>query len=373
MSLNTIPELIEAIRQGQIVILMDDENRENEGDFVMAAEHVTPEHINFMTRYGRGLVCLPMSKAHCVQLGLPLMVPDANQSRFGTNFTLSIEAAEGVTTGISAADRARTIQAAVQANATPDNIVQPGHIFPIMAQPGGVLSRAGHTEAACDLARLAGLSSAGVLIEILNEDGSMARRPQLEVIAAEHQLKIGTIADLIHYRVTHEKTVECISQQELVTAFGVFQLSCYLDNLNEQLHFVLSMGDCDGETSCPVRVHYQDTLTDLFAVKGWEKSCTLHQAMQYVAERQLGVIVVLGHSETQAQVLQRIQQIATHHQAVDHSFDESLRMIGAGARILRDMGVHKMQVMGAPKKMHALSGFGLEVVDYITEFSHETD
>ena len=365
MPFNTTEELIAEIQAGRMIILMDDEDRENEGDFVMAAEHVKPEHINFMTRFGRGLVCMPMSQERCRQLNLPLMVAGANQSKFGTNFTMSIEAAEGVTTGISAADRAMTIQTAAKADASPQDIVQPGHIFPIMAQPGGVLTRAGHTEATVDLARLAGLTPAAVLIEILNEDGTMARRPDLEKIAAEHDLKLGTIADLIRYRVEQEQTIECVAQQEIDTHYGRFQLRSYLDRIDGQLHFVLSMGEITADTPCPVRVHYQDTISDLFAIKGAQKSWSLHEAMRHVASQQHGVIVILAHDESNDQLLQRLN-VAAQQQPVE-TVEGSLRTIGTGARILQDLGVGKMQVLSPPKRMHALSGFGLEVVDYIKE------
>ena len=235
MALNSIEDIIEDIRQGKMVILMDDEDRENEGDLVMAAEHCTAEAINFMARFGRGLICMPMTRDRCEQLGLPLMVQQ-NASGFGTKFTLSIEAAVGVTTGISAADRARTVQAAVARNAKASDLVQPGHIFPLMSDPGGVLSRAGHTEASCDLAALAGCEPAGVICEIMNDDGSMARREDLERFAEEHDLKIGTIADLIHYRTMNERTVECVEENDLDTEYGVFKLRTYRDNIQGATH-----------------------------------------------------------------------------------------------------------------------------------------
>lgn len=244
MLLNTVEELIEDIRQGKMVILMDDEDRENEGDLVMAAPMVRPKDINFMATYARGLICLTLDEQRCKQLDLAMMVNhDTNASSYGTPFTLSIEAAEGVTTGISAADRARTVQAAVASNARPSDIVQPGHVFPLKAQPGGVLSRAGHTEAGCDLARIAGFEAAAVIVEIMNEDGTMARRDDLEKFAEKHQLKIGTIADLIHYRVVTEKTTQCVNEREVKTHYGEFVLKTYLDKVRNEKHFAMVMGD----------------------------------------------------------------------------------------------------------------------------------
>ena len=262
MQLNTPAEIIEDIRQGKMVILMDDEDRENEGDVLMAAEYVTPEAINFMATHARGLICLTLTSKRCKQLDLPLMV-DANKSPFSTNFTLSIEAAEGVTTGISAADRARTVKAAVARDARPSDIVQPGHIFPLMAQDGGVLVRAGHTEAGCDLARLAGLEPAAVIVEILNEDGTMARRPDLEIFAKKHGVKIGTIADLIEYRNLNETTIEQVARCQLPTEVGDFQLVTFKDTIDNQLHFALIKGDIDPEQPTLVRVHLHDTFSDL--------------------------------------------------------------------------------------------------------------
>ncbi|MES9844018.1 MAG: 3,4-dihydroxy-2-butanone-4-phosphate synthase, partial [Candidatus Sedimenticola sp. 6PFRAG5] len=259
MAFNTTEEIIEDLRQGKMVIIMDDEDRENEGDLLMAAEMVTPEAINFMARYGRGLICLTLNKERCQQLRLPLMV-GVNESQHATNFTVSIEAAEGVTTGISASDRSTTVLAAVKEDAQPQDIVQPGHIFPLMAQPGGVLVRAGHTEAGCDLARLAGMNPSSVIVEILNEDGTMARRPDLELFAKEHNLKIGTIADLIHYRVRNEKTIERISECTLPTEYGDFKLVAYQDCIDNELHLALVKGNVTPDEPTLVRVHMQNTL-----------------------------------------------------------------------------------------------------------------
>ncbi|MDO7653838.1 MAG: 3,4-dihydroxy-2-butanone-4-phosphate synthase, partial [Porticoccus sp.] len=254
MLTNSVEEIVEDIRQGKMVILMDDEDRENEGDLLMAATMVRPEDINFMATYGRGLICLTLTEQRCRQLDLPLMVSVSKASR-GTNFTLSIEAAHGVTTGISAADRSRTIHAAVADTACPKDIVQPGHIFPLQAEAGGVLCRAGHTEAGCDLARIAGFESAAVIVEIMNDDGTMARRNDLELFAKKHDLKIGTIADLIHYRLVTEKTISCISEREVITQYGKFMLHTYLDNARNEKQFYLVMGDIAGSEPPLVRVH----------------------------------------------------------------------------------------------------------------------
>jgi len=266
MALNTIDEILEDLRQGRMVIIMDDEDRENEGDLLLAASLVRPQDINFMASYGRGLICLTLTRERCKQLRLPLMVID-NETPHGTNFTITIEAAEGVTTGISAYDRAHTIRTAVAPDARPDDLVQPGHIFPLMAQPGGVLTRAGHTEAGCDLTRLAGLEPAAVIVEILKEDGSMARRPDLEEFARRHDLKIGTIADLIRYRMANEKTIQRVAEFELPTEFGQLRLLTYQDALTKQAHFALVKGMIDPERPVLVRVHVQHTLCDLLPVQ----------------------------------------------------------------------------------------------------------
>ncbi|MBS0398767.1 MAG: 3,4-dihydroxy-2-butanone-4-phosphate synthase, partial [Proteobacteria bacterium] len=269
---NSIDEILEDLRQGRMVVIMDDEDRENEGDLIMAASRVRPEDINFMARYGRGLICLTLTRERCRQLRLPLMVSDTDESH-RTNFTLSIEAAEGVTTGISAHDRAQTVRAAVAPDAVPENLRQPGHIFPLMAQPGGVLTRAGHTEAGCDLARLAGFEPAAVIVEVLNDDGTMARRADLEKFARHHSLRIGTIADLIRYRLKNERTVERIYDGTVQTEFGSFRLCCYEDHVHRNVHIVLVKGELDPAVPPLVRVHVKETLRDLVGVQaeslGW--------------------------------------------------------------------------------------------------------
>ena len=369
MSLNTTEEIIEDIRQGRMVIIMDDEDRENEGDLLMAASLVRPEDINFMARYGRGLICLTLTKQRCEQLRLPLMVRE-NNAAHSTAFTVSIEAAEGVTTGISAADRAVTIQAAVAANAVPEDIVQPGHIFPLMAQPGGVLTRAGHTEAGCDITRMAGLEPAAVIVEILNEDGSMARRPDLEKFAREHDLKIGTIADLIHYRVANERTIERVAESTIETEYGQFDLVVYHDTIDEELHFALVKGDISGEIPTMVRVHMQNVLCDVLGSVQHGCSWPLRSAMRKIAEQDTGVLVILRCHEDQDDLVHRIasrpSSSTSKSKATPTTGPTELRTYGVGAQILSDLGVRKMLVLSAPKIMHGISGFGLDVVDYIS-------
>lgn len=357
MALNTAEELIEDIRAGKMVILMDDEDRENEGDIIIASECVTAEHINFMARFARGLICMPMSRERCELLKLPLMAP-RNGSGFGTKFTVSIEAAEGVTTGISAADRARTVQAAVARNAVADDIVSPGHIFPLMAQPGGVLARAGHTEAACDLARMGGFEPSGVICEIMNDDGTMARRPELEKFAEEHGLKIGTIADLIHYRLIHERTVERVSEQPLDTELGQFTLVTYRDGVENTAHMALTLGKVCAEEPTLVRVHNMEPLRDLFLVKQpgrW----SLRAAMAEVAKAGSGVVLLLGNPLTGPELLAHLGGKQPAPSPATYS------TVGAGSQILRDLGVRKMRLMSAPMKFNAISGFDLEVVEYL--------
>jgi len=371
MALNSTEEIIEDLRQGKMVIIMDDEDRENEGDLVIAADKVTPEAINFMAKYGRGLICLTLTRERCQQLRLPLMV-NANDQLESTNFTISIEAAEGVTTGISAADRARTVLAAVKPDARPEDLVQPGHIFPLMAQPGGVLVRAGHTEAGCDLARLAGSEPAAVIVEILNEDGTMARRPDLEKFAAEHDLKIGTIADLIEYRVRNEKTVERINECLLPTEAGEFRVIAYQDVVDNEVHLALVKGRVDAEEPVLVRVHVQNSLCDLLGASYEECGWPLKNAMKQIEREGSGIVVILRNHDTARDIVQRIQacQLKGGSQGavpIDHGKikDKELRTFGVGAQILIDLGVKKMRVMSAPKHLHALAGFHLEVTEFV--------
>ncbi|EIC22525.1 bifunctional 3,4-dihydroxy-2-butanone-4-phosphate synthase/GTP cyclohydrolase II [Thiorhodovibrio frisius] len=368
MSLNSTEEIIQDLRDGRMVIIMDDEDRENEGDLLLAAECVTPESINFMAKYGRGLICLTLSKERSERLRLPLMV-DNNRAPHSTAFTVSIEAAVGVTTGISAADRARTVQAAVAADACPTDLVQPGHVFPLIAQPGGVLVRAGHTEAGCDLARLAGFEPAAVIVEILNEDGSMARRPDLERFATDHGLKIGTIADLIHYRVANEKAVVRLDRCNLPTEFGPFVLTAYRDTIDGAIHLALTHGEISPDRPTLVRVHLQNSLCDLFA--GAHAACgwPLTDVMRQIVAEGEGVIVVLRNRDTNHDILDKVRQIReatdSEQQFIPRTDGSELRTYGIGAQILADLGLRQMRVMSAPKTMHAISGFDLEVVEYV--------
>jgi len=367
MQLNTVEELIDDLRRGKMVILMDDEERENEGDLIMVAEQVRPEDINFMATQARGLICLTLTPERCTQLGLPLMVRD-NKAKYATNFTVSIEAAEGVTTGISAADRAHTIRTAVRSDASVRDIVQPGHIFPIMAQPGGVMSRAGHTEAGCDLARMAGFEPAAVLVEIMNPDGTMARRSDLEEFARVHGLKIGTIADLIHYRATKEKTVECINERQVETEYGQFTLKTYRDLARGQLHFALLKGDIRPEQEVLVRVHVMDAARDLLALKrlsgDGQPTWTYGGALARIEREGAGVLVLICHDESTVDMEESIDWLLSGRQR-QSSPDVAYKQVGTGSQILRDLGVQKMRLMSLPMRFSSLSGFGLEVVDYL--------
>ena len=361
-----VEDIIAAIRNGEMVVILDDEDRENEGDLVMAATKVRPEHINFMARYARGLICLTLTRARCEQLRLPLMVGSTNERR-STNFTVSIEAAEGVTTGISAHDRARTIRAAVAPDARPEDLVQPGHIFPLMAQPGGVLTRAGHTEAGCDLTRLAGLEPAAVIVEILNDDGTMARRDELLAFARRHGLRIGTIADLIKYRLEKEESVEAIHELDVETEFGPFRMICFEDHVYRTVHLALVRGRIDPETPTLVRVHRQETLADVIGIKDDRLGWPLRDAMRRVAENGHGVVVVLRQEESARDLMRVVKGLGERVDDVGARRDRAmdLRTIGTGAQVLRALGVRRMRVLSAPKNMHGLSGFGLEVVEYV--------
>jgi len=363
-----IEEIIADIKAGKMVIMVDDENRENEGDLLMAAELVRPEDINYMARYGRGLICLTMTRERCAQLRLPLMVAETDQ-RHATNFTVSIEAAEGITTGISAHDRARTVQVAVSATASPEDLSQPGHIFPVMAQPGGVLTRAGHTEAGCDLARLAGLEPAATIVEILNEDGSMARRPDLERFSREHGIKIGTIADLIAYRLEKENNVERIAEKKVETAHGEFTLYCYDDHVNQTVHVALAKGDLEKATDPLVRVHIQDTLGDALGIRSRALGWPIDNAIERISREEAGVIVVLREQESSRDLMEVVEGLSLDHDELRNrrAGDSVLRTYGIGAQILRDLGLNKMRVLSAPKQMYGISGFDLEITGYIED------
>ena len=362
MALSSIEEILEDYRNGKMVIITDDEDRENEGDLMMAADPVRPEDINFMARYGRGLICLTLTEERCAKLGLPLMVGDNNGARFSTNFTMSIEAAEGVTTGISAADRARTVQAAVAHDAKPGDIVMPGHIFPIMAQPGGVLSRAGHTEAGIDFARLAGREPASVICEILNEDGTMARMPDLVKFAEEHDLKICSIAELIRYRLEKEPTVVPVEDTEIETERGKIRCVVFKDTERDETHAALVAGDVDPDVPLPVRIHVE---SDLLAVlKGLNNKTTfpVQDAVDYILEAGTGIVVILRYAQNAEEVIYDIEQIKDNKRPGNQGH---LRLLGAGSQILSSLGARKIQVMGRARKTHGLSGFDIEIVEYI--------
>lgn len=361
MSISAIQDITADLKMGKMVILVDEEDRENEGDLVLAADFVTPEAINFMATHGRGLICLTLTEERCHQLDLPLMV-SANRAPLGTNFTLSIEAASGVTTGISAADRARTVQVAVKPDAKPQDIVQPGHIFPLMAQKGGVLVRAGHTEAGCDLARMAGLTAASVICEILKEDGSMARLPDLMVFAQKHQLKIGAIADLIQYRSQTESLVTRVAQRTIQTLHGEFLLAAYRDEIANTAHLALVKGEINPATETLVRVHEPLSVVDLLDIHDNTHSWNIHDAMKLIAEAGQGVIVLLHRKESPAKLIERVQSQETH---VSSSLKPDLRDHGIGAQILKDLNVGKMRLMATPRKMPSMTGFGLEVTRYV--------
>jgi len=368
MKLNSIEEILNELRAGRMVVIMDDEDRENEGDLIMAAQFARAEDVNFMARYGRGLICLTLTRDRCRQLRLPLMVGDTNLDHT-TNFTVSIEAAEGVTTGISAHDRAHTIRTAVRRDARPEDLRQPGHIFPLMAQPGGVLTRAGHTEAGCDFARLAGLEPAAVIVEILNEDGSMARRPDLERFAQQHDLKLGTIADLIRYRVDQECSIERIAEQRIDTEFGPFRMCCYEDHVNRTVHLALVRGELSERVVPLVRVHLRDTLRDVVGIKDDILGWPLRSSMQRIAREGQGVLIILRPEETPRELMDAVASINPRNaaEAARPAGAKVLRTYGIGAQILRDLGVTRMRVLSAPKQMHGLSGFDLEVVEYVDE------
>ena len=365
MSIASTQEIVVELRAGRMVILVDEEDRENEGDLVMAAEFVTPEAINFMARFGRGLVCLTLTEERCAQLNLSMMTT-RNGTSYGTNFTVSIEAAEGVTTGISAADRARTIQVAVARNATPGDIVQPGHIFPLKAQKGGVLMRAGHTEAGCDFAELAGLTPAAVICEIMNDDGTMARLPDLIAFAKEHKLKIGTIADLIHYRSQNECIVERVGERPFCTPHGAFHAVAYRDTPSGSAHLALVRGTPHPEHETLVRVHQPVSILDLLEAGTTTHSWNIAAAMEAIAHSERGVLVLLNCEESAEQMFAQfaaLSQPSTRPQQRAASMD--LRTYGIGAQILKDLGVGRMKLLASPRKMPSMTGFDLEVTGYV--------
>jgi len=361
--ISPVEAIVADIRAGRMVILVDEEDRENEGDLVLAADHVTPEAINFMARFGRGLICLTLTRERCEHLRLPPMVP-RNGTKMGTAFTVSIEAAEGVTTGISAADRARTVQVAVAADATADDLVQPGHVFPLQAVDGGVLMRAGHTEAGCDLAAMAGCSPAAVICEIMKDDGTMARLPDLQAFAAEHGLRIGTIADLIEYRSRTESLVERLGTRPLDTAFGTFTAHAFRDTPSGALHLALVRGTWHAHEVVPVRVHEPLSVLDALEVGRSMHSWSLEASLRHLADNGQGVAVLLNCGESAEQLLAQFEGRARSAQAPERGRMD-LRTYGVGAQILRHCGVHRMQLMGTPRRMPSMTGYGLEIVGFL--------
>ena len=365
MSLASTPEIIAELKAGRMVILVDEEDRENEGDLVVAAEFVTPEAINFMAKHGRGLICLTLTQERCRQLNLPLMT-HRNGTQYGTAFTVSIEAAEGVTTGISASDRARTIAAAVAHDARAEHIVQPGHVFPIQAQPGGVLVRAGHTEAGCDLTALAGLTPAAVICEIIKDDGEMARLPDLIGFGQQHGIKIGTIADLIHYRSRTESIVERVAERTMQTAHGAFRAVLYRDQPSGSPHIALVRGTPTPDRETPVRVHEPLSVLDLLEIDSSTHSWTLDAAMKEIASRDLGAIVLLNCHDSKEHLIDVFQAFDRKDKAEQLKRRPiDFKTYGIGAQILRELGVGKMQVLSNPRKLGSMSGYGLEVTGFI--------
>ena len=364
-SLSPVAEIIAEIRAGNIVVLVDDEDRENEGDLVFAADFVTPDKVNFLATHGRGLICMPITAEHADRLGLKPMV-EHNRERHGTNFTASIEAAEGIASGISAHDRALTVRVATARDAKPSDIVQPGHIFPLIAQPGGVLVRAGHTEACCDLARLAGLTPAAVICEIMKEDGTMARLPDLMQFAAEHKLKIGTIAELIEYRSRNESMVQRLpgksAERELETAWGRFRMVAFRDLPTGAMHLALTLGEISAKDETLVRVHEPLSVLDLLDAGKGNHAWGVGETLAEIQRAGKGVMVLLNCSQTN----QALQAQLSGDRPVRQGRSMDLRTYGIGAQILRDLGVGKMRLMAAPRKMPSMAGFGLEVTGYVT-------
>jgi len=365
VQISPVEDIVAEMRAGRMVILVDEEDRENEGDLVLASDHVTPEAINFMAKFGRGLICLTLTRERCEFLKLPPMAA-RNGTVYSTAFTVSIEAAEGVTTGISAADRARTVQAAVAANAKPTDLVQPGHIFPLQAVDGGVLIRAGHTEAGCDLAGMAGCTPSSVICEIMKDDGTMARLPDLQLFAAEHGLKIGTIADLIQYRSRNESLLQKVGSRSLQTPWGEFTAHLFQDKPSQSAHMALVKGSWSDTDEVPVRVHEPLSVLDALEVNRSMHSWGLDTSLQYLNAQGQGVAVLLNCGESADQLLAQFEGSARSAQAPERGRMD-LRTYGIGAQILRECGVHKMKLMGQPRRMPSMAGYGLEITGYITK------
>jgi 3,4-dihydroxy 2-butanone 4-phosphate synthase / GTP cyclohydrolase II len=364
MPIAPVPELVAELAAGRMVVLVDEEDRENEGDLVLAADHVTPEAINFMAKHGRGLICLTLTRERCERLRLPMMARN-NGTKFGTAFTVSIEAAQGVTTGISAADRARTVAAAVARDARPEDIVQPGHVFPIQAQDGGVLMRAGHTEAGCDLTAMAGLTPAAVICEVMKDDGTMARLPDLEVFAREHGLKIGTIAALIQHRSHNESMIDVLGARELVTAYGAFACTAYRDRSWGGVHLGLALGQWGEDDEVPVRVHEPLSVMDLLDTAGSTHSWPLPAALAALQRHGRGVAVLLNAGADAQTLIGRIVPEAAPARVTAAAGNMDLRTYGVGAQILRHLGVRRMKLLGAPRRMPSMTGYGLEVTGFV--------
>ena len=363
VAISPVEDIVADMRAGRIVILVDEEDRENEGDLVLAADHVTADAINFMARFGRGLICLTLTRERCERLQLPPMTV-RNGDKKGTAFTVSIEAAEGVTTGISAADRARTVQAAVATNARADDLVQPGHIFPLQAVEGGVLMRAGHTEAGCDLAVMAGCSPASVICEIMKDDGTMARLPDLQLFAAEHGLKIGTIADLIEYRSRVESLITRLGSRPINTAWGEFTAHAFQDKPGQGVHLALVKGKWAIDDTVPARVHEPLSVLDALEVNRAMHSWSLDASLARVAAEGKGVVVLLNCGESAAQLLSQFEGTARSSHGPERGRMD-LRTYGIGAQILRECGVHKMKLLGTPRRMPSMTGYGLEITGYL--------
>ena len=369
MALSSVPDILDDIRAGRMVILMDDEDRENEGDLIVAAEAVTPDIITFFSSEACGLICMPITEGRARQLQLPLMVRD-NRSQHETNFTVSIDAAERKGPGISSVQRAHTVLTAIAPGAGPADIAQPGHIFPLVAKQGGVLRRAGHTEAGVDLARMAGFEPAALIVEIMNEDGTMARRPQLEAFAAKHKLRMGTIADLIQYRALHDQTIELKDQKTVLTEFGEFQLHTFLDLIDDSIHYALTRGAIKQENATLVRVQTVNTLRDVLGtrIEGVDTGWSYRRAMKHIAAEGNGAVVLIGQQVTAERLLAEVRQFPETPSvtvATPSAGLQNYRVIGTGAQILKRLGVGRMRLMSAPIHFNALSGFNLEVTDFV--------
>ena len=356
---DNIKDIIEDVKNGKMVIILDDESRENEGDLVCAADLITPEIVNFMASKGKGLICLPMSANLCSKYDLQMMTNN-NKAANRTAFTVSIEAAEGITTGISAADRAHTIKTAVDNKSVASDIVQPGHIFPLKAMDGGVLSRAGHTEAACDLAKLAGLESAGVICEIMNEDGTMARRDDLIKFGKEHEIKVGTIADLIDYRLSSDSTVESVHNRNITNEFGNFNLIVWRDTINDEYHYSLSKGDLSKVKSPLVRVQTQSILQDTLGIEELGKNWSIRKSIERISKEEAGLFVLINHRDAKSYWLNILEEKEVEPKT-------NRRVIGVGSQILRALNLKEITVLGTPTKYNAVSGFNIEITGFINE------